>query len=117
MRSYRGEGVIRNKSGKSAGHRRREPLRTCIGCRETNPKRGLVRIVRSPNGVVVDPTGKQAGRGAYMHSQRVCWERAMQGQQIARALRMEIGPQDWQRLRTHAATLSDDEPDKRLVNE
>ena len=101
--------MIRNKSGKSTGQGRREHLRTCIGCRETNPKRGLIRIVHSPNGVLVDPTGKQAGRGAYMHAQRACWERAMQGQQIARALRVEIGPQDWQRLWTHAATLSDDD--------
>ena len=45
-------------------------------------------IPTPPTAVVVDPTGKQAGRGAYMHSQRVCWERAMQGQKIARALRM-----------------------------
>jgi|TARA_B100001964_G_scaffold176534_1_gene194499 predicted RNA-binding protein YlxR (DUF448 family) len=104
--------VSKNNSVKGQAQRRKVPLRTCIGCRETDSKRGLIRIVRSPTGVQVDPTGKQAGRGAYMHAQRACWESALQGQQVARALRMEIGPQDWQRLQAHAATLPDAERDK-----
>ena len=87
-------------------------MRTCIGCRETGPKSGLIRIVRSPRGVQVDPSGKQAGRGAYMHAQSVCWERALLGQQVARALRMEIHSQDRQRLRAHAATLLEDDLQK-----
>ena len=104
--------VSKNNSVKGQARRRRVPLRTCIGCRETASKRGLIRIVHSPTGVQVDPTGKQAGRGAYMHAQRACWESALQGQQVAQALRMEIGPQDRQRLQAHAATLPDAECDK-----
>lgn len=54
------------------------PQRTCIGCREVEAKRGLVRIVRTPDGhVVADPTGKKAGRGAYLHKERECWEAAL----------------------------------------
>ena len=30
------------------------PQRTCIGCREVNEKKTLVRIVRSPEGVCID---------------------------------------------------------------
>ena len=41
------------------------PLRTCIACGESRPKRELIRIVRTPDGhVVLDPTGKKSGRGA-----------------------------------------------------
>ncbi len=104
--------MSKNNSVKGQVRQRRVSLRTCIGCRETDSKRGLIRIVRSPTGVQVDLTGKQAGRGAYMHAQRACWESALQGQEVARALRMEIGPQDRQRLQAHAATLPDAECDK-----
>lgn len=54
------------------------PQRTCIGCREVEPKRELMRIVRTSDGhVVPDPTGKKAGRGAYLHKERECWEAAL----------------------------------------
>ena len=73
------------------------PQRTCIGCRTVLPKRQLVRIVRDPQGVQVDPTGKLAGRGAYLHDQRHCWENGLKGA-LAHALKTEIGPEDRTRL-------------------
>jgi hypothetical protein len=39
----------------------------------------MIRIVRSLDGVVVDPTGKLAGRGAYLHPRRACWEQSLKG--------------------------------------
>ena len=48
------------------------PQRTCVGCREVLSKRQLLRIVRTAEGVRVDPTGKLAGRGAYLHDKRSC---------------------------------------------
>lgn len=73
------------------------PYRTCIGCRTVNAKRALVRIVSTSGGVVVDPTGKVAGRGAYVHNTRSCWEQALKGP-VSRALRMELTNDDRQRL-------------------
>ena len=73
------------------------PYRTCIGCRTANNKRTLVRIVRTADGVVVDPTGKLAGRGAYVHNTRSCWEQALKGP-VSRALRTELSDEDRQRL-------------------
>lgn len=55
------------------------PQRTCVGCREVLPKRTLIRIVRTSDGVQIDPTGKLAGRGAYLHDRRECWERGLRG--------------------------------------
>ena len=46
------------------------PQRTCVGCREVLPKRKMVRLVRTSDGVQIDPTGKLAGRGAYLHDRR-----------------------------------------------
>jgi len=39
----------------------------------------MIRIVRSSDGVVLDPTGKLAGRGAYLHARRACWEQSLKG--------------------------------------
>ncbi len=52
------------------------PQRTCIVCRQKRDKRQLTRIVRTPdNGVIVDLTGKQNGRGAYVCEQLACWDK------------------------------------------
>lgn len=43
------------------------PMRTCVVTREKYEKRELLRIVRTPEGeVIIDPTGKANGRGAYL---------------------------------------------------
>jgi len=75
-----------------------------VGCRQVIAKRSLIRVVRGPEGVGVDPTGKAPGRGAYLHDQRSCWEAALRGP-LARALRTEISPEVRQALAAHAASL------------
>ena len=43
------------------------PMRTCIVTKESIPKKELIRVVRDKDGnVLVDITGKQNGRGAYL---------------------------------------------------
>lgn len=83
------------------------PHRTCVACRETLAKRELIRIVRRPEGVVIDPTGKLSGRGAYLHSRRSCWERGLKGA-LARALKTELSDLDVRQLQTFADTLPDE---------
>ena len=72
-------------------------------------KRQLVRLVRTEQGVLVDPSGKRAGRGAYLHDRRSCWEVALRGS-LAHALKMELTAADRERLQAHALTLADVEP-------
>jgi predicted RNA-binding protein YlxR (DUF448 family) len=67
-------------------------------CRAKQDKRALVRVVRTVEGLQVDPTGKLAGRGAYLCDQVSCWERAIQGQALAAALRMVLTDEDRKRL-------------------
>lgn len=82
------------------------PQRTCIVTRQTGDKRGLIRIVRTPEGrVAVDPTGKKNGRGAYLTADRAIWERALNSNVLARALKAEINPEDMAILRAYAETL------------
>ena len=69
----------------AGGRVKHTPIRTCIGCRQAEGKRTFVRIVRTPQGVVVDPTGKLAGRGAYVHRSPACWEAAPKGRRMGHA--------------------------------
>jgi hypothetical protein len=65
-----------------------------------------MRVVRTPdNRVLVDPTGKIAGRGAYICAARQCWDRALQGGRLASALKTQIAPEALVELRAFAESL------------
>lgn len=72
------------------------------------PKRTMLRLVRTPDGVIIDPTGKLAGRGAYLHNRRSCWEKGLHGQ-LAHALKTELTTGDTRRLLEFIETLPKDE--------
>jgi uncharacterized protein len=72
------------------------------------PKRALLRLVRQPSGVQVDPTGKLAGRGAYLHNVRLCWEKGLKGP-LAHALKVNLAPDDLDRLTQFMQTLPEDD--------
>lgn len=84
------------------------PQRTCIGCRTVLPKKALIRIVRTTEGVLVDSTGKAPGRGAYIHGNRSCWEKALKGS-IGNALKTELTDHDRQILSDFMLTLPVDD--------
>ena len=62
----------------------------CLGCHQKRPKRELVRLVRSPDGVIFfDPSGKAKGRGAYLCPCPDCLK-SCEGQAPGAALRSAI---------------------------
>jgi hypothetical protein len=95
-------------TGKTAKRPKHTPQRTCIGCRRVLAKRELIRLVRRPEGIVIDPTSKLAGRGAYLHNQRSCWERGLKGA-LAQALKVTLTPADVEHLGEFMKTLPEDE--------
>ncbi len=91
-------------------HKKHVPQRTCVGCRTVLAKRQLVRVVRTAAGrVEVDPTGKAAGRGAYLHERQACWEQALDRKTLDQALKMTLTDADRAALRAHGAQYSDDD--------
>src|SRR5512138_3434193 len=80
------------------------PQRTCVGCREVLPKRKMIRLVRTSEGAQVDPTGKLAGRGAYLHDRHECWDRALKGA-LGHALKTTLTMDDRARLEEYMNTL------------
>ena len=70
---------------------RKIPMRMCVGCREMKEKRSLMRVVKSPEGVIsFDRVGKAPGRGAYVCKSKECFERAVKQRQLERALETRI---------------------------
>jgi uncharacterized protein len=83
------------------------PQRTCVACGTTTGKRALTRVTRTPQGAVQpDPTGKAAGRGAYVCSRPECWEGALKKGRLAHSLRTNISPEDAAALREFASSLA-----------
>ena len=89
---------------KPVGRVKHIPQRTCVGCRETLPKRQMIRVVRTSEGVFIDSTSKVAGRGAYVHDKFSCWSRGIKGA-LANALKTELNDDDRVRLEEFMKSL------------
>ena len=70
------------------------PMRQCVGCREMRQKKELVRVVKSPEGVIsLDFRGKAPGRGAYLCPNSECLKKAIRAKALERAFDTRI-PQE-----------------------
>ena len=75
------------------------PQRQCMGCRERKAKRGLIRVVRSPEGnVSLDFGGKMNGRGAYLCPDPACLKKAIRSKALDRSLEVAIPEEVYARL-------------------
>ena len=73
-------------------------MRRCVGCMESKPKRALIRIIKSEDGVEVDPTGKANGRGVYLCRERDCFNLAKKKRAISRGLDVALSEEQLARL-------------------
>jgi len=84
---------------------RHVPMRTCAICREKQPKRNLLRIVRTPEGDVrLDPSGKMNGRGAYVCADGRHWGEKQIQARLEQALKTGLSRQDLDRLAEASAS-------------
>ena len=90
--------------------RKHVPMRTCIGCHQKQPKRELLRVVRTPAGTLeLDTEGKHPGRGAYMCLNRTCPQMALEQRKLERALKCRVSDEDIVSLKKAAGLLLDGE--------
>lgn len=67
------------------------PMRTCVVTRESLPKKELIRVVRDKSGnVLIDESGKQNGRGAYLKRDLDVIKKAKKSKILERALGVNI---------------------------
>jgi hypothetical protein len=70
---------------------RKIPMRKCIGCMESFPKKELCRIVKTKdNEIFFDSTGKLNGRGTYICKNTECFNKAIKSKRLSKALETEI---------------------------
>lgn len=106
-----GTSAMTKTASKQPKKQKHIPLRTCIACRETKPKRELLRIVRTPEPdthVLVDATGKKSGRGAYICARYSCWEIALKKKRLEQEFELTLSPEDRTGLDAFVATLPKD---------
>lgn len=76
------------------------PTRSCVVTREKYPKQELIRVVRTPEGsVVVDETGKQNGRGAYLKRDLSVIEKAEKNKILSRHLEVDVPSEVFEKLK------------------
>ncbi len=66
-------------------------MRMCVVTREKYPKSELIRVVKSPTGeVIVDPSGKANGRGAYLKKDKEVFLKAKKNKILDRQLEVSV---------------------------
>ncbi len=75
------------------------PLRKCVVSQQMLPKKELVRIVKTPNGeIIIDPTGRANGRGAYLQPTLETYKKAKKTRALERALKKNLTDQFYEML-------------------
>lgn len=92
-----GKSGVQNAAHENAGKNKKPqkqkkiPERKCTGCGKSFPKKELIRVVRSPEGLVsLDFTGKKSGRGAYICKNVQCLKKAQKAKRLERNLECAI---------------------------
>lgn len=76
------------------------PMRKCTGCGEMKSKKELVRVLKTAeDGIIIDLTGKQNGRGAYLCRSEECLKRAMKTKAIERSLSVSVSAEVYEELK------------------
>ncbi|MDR6224213.1 RNase P modulator RnpM [Desmospora profundinema] len=84
---------------------RKVPMRKCVASQEMFPKKELIRVVRTPEDeILIDPTGKKSGRGAYLCAKPEYVELARKKKALDRALKTKVSDEVYQRLEAYMMT-------------
>ena len=74
------------------------PMRTCIACRESKPKRELIRVVKFNDEIKLDKTGKLNGRGAYVCNDEACIAKLKKQKLLNRAFSCQVDESVYEKI-------------------
>ncbi len=81
---------------------RKIPLRKCVATNEQLPKKELIRVVKNKEGeIMIDPTGKLNGRGAYLKRSLEAIELAKKKRSLNKSLSCEIPDEIYEELKKY----------------
>ena len=76
------------------------PMRRCLGCLESKPKKELIRVVKNKEGEIsLDKTGKKQGRGAYICYDEECLNKAIKSNRLEREFEVKLDEEIYALLR------------------
>lgn len=88
------------------------PMRMCLGCNEMKSKREMIRVVHQKDGtILLDATGKQAGRGAYICPQLACLQKARKARRLEKAFSCKISEEIYDALEQSMQDTEGGDPD------
>ena len=88
------------------------PMRMCLGCNEMKSKREMIRVVHQKDGtILLDATGKQAGRGAYICPQLACLQKAHKARRLEKAFSCKISEEIYDALEQSMQDTEGGDPD------
>jgi uncharacterized protein len=90
--------------------KRKVPMRKCVASQEMFPKKSLIRVVRTPEEeVLIDPTGKKSGRGAYLCAKPEYVEMARKKKALDRALKTKVDDAVYEQLLDYVSKVNTNE--------
>jgi hypothetical protein len=79
--------------------KKKMPMRKCLGCSESFPKKELIRVVKNKEGeIFIDLKGKANGRGAYICRNVSCYEKAYKSKRLNRTFECEISQEIYDQM-------------------
>lgn len=77
----------------------RVPERTCVVCKKVLEKKSLLRIVKTAEGeILLDPSGRKNGRGAYICKDSLCFESLKKTKGLDRSFKCSISSSVYESL-------------------
>ena len=84
---------------------RKIPMRRCVGCMTSFPKKDIVRLVSADGKMIIDTKGKMNGRGAYLCRSLDCFDMAVKKKRFSYALGGQMTPEEIKTFREEYATM------------
>jgi len=77
---------------------KKTPMRMCIACRMSKPKREMLRVVKSGDGIRLDFSGKLEGRGAYLCNSEECLKKLKKYKLLNKTFSEDVSAEVYQRI-------------------
>ena len=88
------------------GANKKIPMRQCVGCQEMKNKKEMIRVLKTPEDkIVLDTTGRQNGRGAYVCPCTECLEKAIRNHGIERSLKTAVPEEVYEDLKKELSKI------------
>ncbi len=82
------------------------PMRKCVGCEEMKNKKEMMRVLKTTDEeFVIDTSGKQNGRGAYLCQSKECFAKAVKNKGLERSFKQSIPKEVYEKLEKELDTL------------